>query len=118
MGTSPDHKKGDRSWYLVRHQTPGSQGLFRPHGFEGEKGPLHLLQSLPLKRKNLGSERRDLCPLVLRLVFPSISRDTGGLKPWVKSQQARPDTGPRIAGSQVAGTVLTHKPLCAVQGFH
>ena len=62
MGTSPDHKEGDRSWYLVRHQTPGSQGLFRPHGFEGEKGPLHLLQSLPLKRKNLGSERCDLVP--------------------------------------------------------
>lgn len=42
MGTSPGHKEGDWSWYQVAlktYQTLGSQGLFEPHGFEGEKGP-------------------------------------------------------------------------------
>ena len=42
MGTSPDHKESDWSRYQVAlkpHQTPGSQGLFGPQGFEGEMGP-------------------------------------------------------------------------------
>ena len=69
---------------LKPHQTPGSQGLFRPHGFEGEKGPLHLLQSLPLERRNLGSERCDLVPSCPQAALLSISQGTGGLKALIQ----------------------------------
>ena len=33
------YKKKVVSGPLKTHQTPGSQGFFEPHGFEGEKGP-------------------------------------------------------------------------------
>ena len=57
MGTSPDHKEGDRSRYsgaLKPHQTPGSQGLFGPQGFEGEKGPPPASSPIPASEEKSG----------------------------------------------------------------